>query len=695
MSPLRYNSLPTPLRIMLVEDSEHDLIAFRRAILENRPDTVITHAYRAEELLDNLDTLNDNFDLLVTDYKLPGITGLELCRRIMTDNINIPCVILSGAGSEQVVLEAFQTGVSDYLIKDSYQDYLRILPQVLKQAVRNFRNRQYAELFHQQRKLIAGISEIFLTNEEDLTPLYEQTAHNLARELDFPVSLILYKENGNFIVKAFYGIDAPGLQNTIFSVEETSCWHTFNTTDTITRPFSACPTCPLKPFGINNCLAVPIRTDEKGISGIVVVADLKPRQHTQVHLPTLQIIANHLGRVIRQAEDSLSLRRYARRTAFFLKINQQILSAQSPQDIGQTVLNELQKILPEHCSSILIFNMEQRRATALALSGSRISPLSSDPELPFQCQAFIDRLSRGDTIFNTCLKSENKCQVRTAMESHGIESFMCIPLIMDKELIGSLNLCSIDHNIFTPEHKILTEELAYPLVISLQKAILLKETLQQRQEVLDLAQRLANLQETERKDLARDLHDSLGQNLAGLGINLQIISNQIQPHTTDKLTERLDDAMALTATMTEQIRGIMDDLHPPVLDDYGLEAAIRRYGTQLGKRFEIAVSFKTQNFPRLEPFVESGLFRITQEALPNAARHAQAKKISITLEHHNSRPSLTIKDDGCGFDPTSIDDSNQGLGLASMRERAQQLNCSYHLSTQPGHGTQIQVEIQQ
>ena len=693
MSPLRNESLPTPLRIILVEDSEHDLIAFRRTILNNRPGTIIDHAYRAEELIDSLATLPDHYDLLVTDYKLPGITGLELCRQIMDAKVTIPCVILSGAGTASVVLEAFQAGVTDYLIKDSYQDYLRILPQFLKQVVRNFRNRHHAELFLQQRKLVAAISEIFLTSQEDLSPLYELTARRRAEELIFPSSLILLKEDNTFVIKAVYGVSAPNLLNSHFPVENTICWQTFVATCPINTPFVACPNCALRPFGIANCLAVPIRLEEDTMYGVVIVGDYKTRQGTEVHLPTLQIIANHLGRVIRQTEDQIKLRHYARRTAFLLKINQLILTAQSPDAIGQTVLDELQKILPEHSGIVLIFDLEQKQGTILAQAGPTLSPFARDPSLPFQCREFIEHQEQGETFCNTTLIPDHVCPLCTAMQEQGLQSFMTVPLLVDHKLIGTLSLCSRLTNIFSREYQILAEELAPPLAICLQKAHLMEEALRRRRKVHILSRRLSEVQENERKDLARDLHDSLGQNLAGLGINLQIISNQMQQVAPPPLLDRLQDTMNLTAVMTDQVRGIMEDLHPAVLDDYGLEAAIRRYGTELGRRFAVPITIKATSFPRLEPFLESGLFRIIQEGLLNAVRHARAQQITVRLEQYDTYSSIMISDNGTGFDPADLD-STQGLGLVSMRERAAQLGCSYNLSSLVGKGTTIQVEIQ-
>ncbi len=143
------------LRILLVEDNEHDVIAFRRALRKNRVANEITHYARAEDALERLTTgsLSDPtglnysakhaalFDLLVTDHKLPGITGLDLCLELLEREVPLPLVLLTGSGSEHLAVEALKAGVNDYLIKDPGQGYLNLLPVVLPEVVQHYEDR--------------------------------------------------------------------------------------------------------------------------------------------------------------------------------------------------------------------------------------------------------------------------------------------------------------------------------------------------------------------------------------------------------------------------------------------------------------------------------------------------------------------------------------------------------------------------
>ena len=135
------NSTSTPLRILLVEDNEHDWLAFRRAFQKGQVPSEISRCVRAEEALRRLDTDASSFDLVVTDYKLPGMTGLELCQALLEREVPLPLVLLTGAGTEHLAVEALKAGVDDYLIKDPDQGYLELLPLVLPEVVRKYGDR--------------------------------------------------------------------------------------------------------------------------------------------------------------------------------------------------------------------------------------------------------------------------------------------------------------------------------------------------------------------------------------------------------------------------------------------------------------------------------------------------------------------------------------------------------------------------
>lgn len=232
----------------------------------------------------------------------------------------------------------------------------------------------------------------------------------------------------------------------------------------------------------------------------------------------------------------------------------------------------------------------------------------------------------------------------------------------------------------------------------LEKERLFQAVSQQREQLRILTRQLAEAQEVERKQLAQELHDQVGQNLTGLGLNLNIIRAQLakMPPETGSIQARLEDSVALVDQIAEQVRDVMVHLRPPVLDDYGLLAALRWYGARFAERAGLMVTVQGEELtPRLVPLVENALFRIAQEALTNVIKHAQANEVTVTIEMDNGNVRLVVADDGCGFDLTCLADpvGSHGWGIPTMTERAEAVGAWFRIESKPGQGTQIIVEV--
>jgi two-component system sensor histidine kinase UhpB len=230
--------------------------------------------------------------------------------------------------------------------------------------------------------------------------------------------------------------------------------------------------------------------------------------------------------------------------------------------------------------------------------------------------------------------------------------------------------------------------------IALENARLYESLSQQRTELRALAARLAAVEETERQGLVRELHDQIGQNLTALGINLNIVQAQSHGKAADLVHSRLADSLTLVEQTTARIRGLMADLRPPVLDDYGLVAALRWLGEQTASRVDIEVGIQGETLrPRLADEVETALFRIAQEALNNVLKHARATQATIAVEEGDRLVRMTIRDDGVGFAPSTSPGAGEHWGLLIMRERAEAAGGTCHIVSHPGEGTQVVVEV--
>ncbi|MCX6043724.1 MAG: PAS domain-containing protein [Chloroflexi bacterium] len=229
---------------------------------------------------------------------------------------------------------------------------------------------------------------------------------------------------------------------------------------------------------------------------------------------------------------------------------------------------------------------------------------------------------------------------------------------------------------------------------------LLQEVAQQHTLLRALNQRLAEIQEQDRKALSRELHDRIGQNLTALGIDLSIIRAQLsgQLSGVDPVYDRLSDAMLLVTQTTEQIRDVMVDLHPPMLDGYGLLVTLNWYARQVTKRSGVAIVVQgEESKPPLSEQIALTLFRITQEALTNVIKHAQATKVIIELTNKGNAVWLSVADNGCGFAPALLPDvaTSQQWGLLVMRERAEAIGGHCSIEGRPGKGTTVSIEVAQ
>lgn len=208
----------------------------------------------------------------------------------------------------------------------------------------------------------------------------------------------------------------------------------------------------------------------------------------------------------------------------------------------------------------------------------------------------------------------------------------------------------------------------------------------------DMSRRVVEVQETERRQLSTELHDRTSPGLAAIQLNLNMLNKLLREQGTEDVVALLDDTAGLIADTTVSIREISANLRPTVLDDGGLLPALAGYTQQFTQRTGVAVHLHTaEATSALTTAVQSSLFRIIQEGLTNCAKHAKAGSVTIRLSTDDDRVTLLIADDGAGFDPDRP--GRTGLGLLTMRERAEFGGGSFTLESNPGRGTRIKVLV--
>lgn len=212
---------------------------------------------------------------------------------------------------------------------------------------------------------------------------------------------------------------------------------------------------------------------------------------------------------------------------------------------------------------------------------------------------------------------------------------------------------------------------------------------------INLMNRLIESEEKLKKTAAQQLHDEIGQNLTALMINVNYVSTQLEDESHGKLKKRLNDSVSLLTETIEQVRNIMTELRPSVLDDYGLNAALSYSLNKFSQTNNITAQYDGKDFePRLPIKLAYGLYRASQEALHNIAKHAHAKNIYVKLEEIDGLVRLTIRDDGIGFDYDRYSQSKSahGLGLITIEERINFIGGNVNIISSKEEGTTMIIE---
>jgi signal transduction histidine kinase len=274
---------------------------------------------------------------------------------------------------------------------------------------------------------------------------------------------------------------------------------------------------------------------------------------------------------------------------------------------------------------------------------------------------------------------------------NGLVSYLNLPLIARGESLGIISLYTKYEYEFTKEEISFFTTLAGQAAIALQNTRLFEEVRTGHQHLRDLSRRLLEVQETDRRHLATELHDEIGQILTGLKLTLEMTART----NSQTVNASLAKAQALIDDLITRVRGLSLDLRPSMLDDLGLLPTLlwhlERYTSTTG----VKVSFDHHGVDgkRFEPQVETAAYRIVQEALTNVARHARVDHARVSIWWTPNTLIIEIQDDGAGFDYEKVIEAGKSIGLGGMHERTILLGGELNIDATPGAGTCIIAEL--
>ena len=271
-------------------------------------------------------------------------------------------------------------------------------------------------------------------------------------------------------------------------------------------------------------------------------------------------------------------------------------------------------------------------------------------------------------------------------------SWLGVPLLARGRVVGMFSLSKYETAFFTSDHLHLAEALSAQASVAIENALLFEEVQNARERMQTLSRRLVEVQEGERRTIARELHDEAGQSLTSLLFGLRLLERE--PGDAAAVAARVAELKRTTEEVLENLHRLAANLRPASLDHLGLEPAMRQHLTSIERTYGLKVRFKALGLDgeRLPAVVETTLYRVVQEALTNVVRHAKASSVDVLAERSSGRVVVMVEDDGVGFDADRAAASGQ-LGLLGMRERAETLGGTLNIESAPSSGTTVVVEV--
>jgi signal transduction histidine kinase len=281
-----------------------------------------------------------------------------------------------------------------------------------------------------------------------------------------------------------------------------------------------------------------------------------------------------------------------------------------------------------------------------------------------------------------------------------INSFLVVPIVLSGRDYGWLYLADkLGAEAFDPDDEHFAVTLAAQLALA-QENLLLSDEIRRHssslershQELRELSGALQSIREEERKRIARELHDDLGQSLAALRIDLAFLRDRL-PGEDGRLLASVERMDQLVVSTVGSVRRIAADLRPKVLDELGLFPALQTLTQDFSQRHPVSCRlFVPEDEPPLDDAIATSLFRITQEALNNVARHAAATAVDVEVELDGERLTLTVRDNGRGIGDGDLQ-KPKSFGLLGMRERVSLLGGNFQLQGGPAAGTTVRVSL--
>lgn len=351
-------------------------------------------------------------------------------------------------------------------------------------------------------------------------------------------------------------------------------------------------------------------------------------------------------------------------------------SALSLPQILDRVLSSLDRVIPYDLAAILLIDPETETARVVGTHSEdpAIRSALENRTLPIKSTAYLHTMM---TTHKTLIISDTRAETGLRVTHVDWRGFLGVPIVLEDQVIGFIELGSRQKNFFSADHAARLEAFAEQVAIAINNA---------RQ--VDRERALVAAQERER--LARDLHDAVSQTLFSASMIAEALPRQWQ-RNPEKALDQLAELHHLTRGAVAEMRVLLLELRPTSLLEVELPALLRQLVEAIRSRKRMAIQLEIDGEFDLVPDIKLALYRITQEALNNIAKHANASAATIRLIRSPEGIGLTITDNGSGFNLDEVQATS--LGLDIMRERSEEIGAELSIASQPGNGTCVKLFV--
>jgi PAS domain S-box-containing protein len=359
-----------------------------------------------------------------------------------------------------------------------------------------------------------------------------------------------------------------------------------------------------------------------------------------------------------------------------------------------TLLDYTQRLVPFDAAHIFLLDDEYRLTVRALLA----KPTAADGKLDLN-----DKLELWDEpLLRSAVGTKSSLVISDAdmrsggddgRFSQGARALLAIPMIANENAIGLVTIARMTPEPFSREHIQLAEAIVAQATVAVQNAWLFEQVRAGHERLQTLYHRLVDVQENERRHIARELHDDTSQALASTMISLRLLEQDAD--LAEPLRVRIRKEKEAIDRVLENLHRLAVNLHPAALDLLGLVASIEQLVNDYVEHYGMNIQFKATGFTegiRLPIELETTVYRIVQEALNNVVRHAKTNNVDVIIEMRDKKVTAMVEDDGVGYDLNSARSGSQ-LGLISMQERAQMAGGTLRIESKIGGGTTVVVEI--